>query len=115
MDECGVYIQPINYPTVPRGAERLRITPSPLHSDADIDHLLASIDAIWTSVGAPREAPMNANHPLAQLCPVVGPLKMDPADLGVDSCPWVGADRPEANEPAAVEAVESVASETVSA
>ncbi len=101
MDEFGVYIQPINYPTVARGSERLRITPSPLHSDADIDHLLAALDAIWTSLGIAR-AKVDANHPLAQLCPVAGPLKMDPADVGVDSCPWVGerlVDQAESAEP----------------
>jgi 5-aminolevulinate synthase len=54
MDEFGVYIQPINYPTVPRGLERLRITPSPLHSDEDIDHLLNALESIWTRVGAMR-------------------------------------------------------------
>src|SRR4051794_34826858 len=79
MDEFGAYIQPINYPTVPRGAERLRITPSPLHSDADIDHLVASLDTIWTSLGVQR-AVIDLNHPLTQLCPVAGPLQMNPAD-----------------------------------
>jgi 5-aminolevulinate synthase len=47
LKDYGVYIQPINYPTVPKGTERLRITPSPVHSDADIDHLISSLGQLW--------------------------------------------------------------------
>ncbi|MEY8120669.1 5-aminolevulinate synthase [Falsihalocynthiibacter sp. BN13B15] len=47
LQNYGVYIQPINYPTVPKGTERLRITPSPVHSDADILHLTEALGELW--------------------------------------------------------------------
>ena len=54
LDNHGIYIQPINYPTVPRGSERLRITPTPFHSDADISSLVKSLDGLWKQCALSR-------------------------------------------------------------
>ncbi|OEH80322.1 delta-aminolevulinic acid synthase [Cyclospora cayetanensis] len=68
LNEYQIYIQPINYPTVPRGSERLRITPSPLHSRDDCHKLLGALRDVWTRLNLPsgtefiqRGLPLNRN------------------------------------------------------
>jgi 5-aminolevulinate synthase len=55
MDNHGIYVQPINYPTVPKGTERLRVTPSPVHSDGDIDRLVNALSEIWSQCALARK------------------------------------------------------------
>jgi 5-aminolevulinate synthase len=54
LNEYKIYVQPINYPTVPKGTERLRITPSPLHTDADIEYLVTCLGKLWRQCALAR-------------------------------------------------------------
>jgi 5-aminolevulinate synthase len=54
LNEHGIYVQPINYPTVPKGTERLRFTPSPLHDDAMFDALVGAMDGLWSRCNVAR-------------------------------------------------------------
>ncbi|MCI5113035.1 MAG: 5-aminolevulinate synthase [Marivita sp.] len=56
LDEYGIYVQPINYPTVPKGTERLRLTPSPIHSSSDVTQLIDALDQLWSHCALNRIA-----------------------------------------------------------
>jgi 5-aminolevulinate synthase len=62
LSEHGIYVQPINYPTVAHGTDRLRLTPSPRHSDSDIDHLVVSLQRVFNQVAPKRQIPKQQNN-----------------------------------------------------
>lgn len=54
LDQYGIYVQPINYPTVPKGTERLRFTPGPMHGDDDLDRLVRALSDLWSQCALSR-------------------------------------------------------------
>ena len=80
LEKHKVYVQAINYPTVPVGTERLRITPSPAHSAQDIAHLTRSLDAVWTELNLPR-TPKQFATPIVLDSMVRGTLAVSPLTI----------------------------------
>jgi 5-aminolevulinate synthase len=56
LSDFAIYVQPINYPTVSKGSERLRLTPGPLHGELEIAKLVSALDVLWTEMMLQRAA-----------------------------------------------------------
>ncbi|KAI1199108.1 5-aminolevulinate synthase [Nemania serpens] len=90
LEEWGIYIQAINYPTVPVGQERLRVTPTPGHVDELRDHLVTALDSVWTRLGIKRASECAGTLGVGtDSLPGNAPLWTD-AQLGLKSTPVGG-------------------------